>query len=369
MANKYYVGLMSGTSMDAVDAALVNFKNDTPQLVASYSVPLPEEIKQALLALTEPSENEINRYGEMDVVMGLLFAEATQQLLQKADVSTTEVVAIGSHGQTIRHHPDFQYPFTMQIGDPNVIAEKTGITTVADFRRRDMACGGQGAPFAPAFHNAVFRKAQQNRSVINLGGIANVTLLSGDIYEPVLGFDTGPGNILIDAWIRAQKKLDYDKDGAWAASGKLNEKLLQRLLADDYLLAPPPKTTGREYFNLPWLKNYLTEELPPEDIQHTLTAFTALSALQALEQYGFEDGQIILCGGGVYNKLLVEYFEKYRGPYSVHFSGEFGVDPKWLEAIAFAWLAKQTLSGKPGNIPSVTGAKRSVILGGIYPGK
>ena len=361
-----FIGLISGTSIDAIDAVLVDFAQLPLRLLATHSEPIPAEIKLQLHELCSPGPDEINRMGALDVQVGKLFATACQSLLQKTNISSNDILAIGSHGQTIRHQPGFNHPFTLQIADPNVIAEMTGITTIADFRRRDMASGGQGAPLVPAFHNYFFRSNNIDRVILNIGGIANVTILPANPAAPITGFDTGPGNTLLDAWIRLQKNQACDINGEWARSGTLNTKLLETLLSDNYFQQTPPKSTGREYFNLTWLKEKLPAEIAAVDVQRTLTEFTARSILQAIKNFGPKSGQILLCGGGIHNRFLFECLQHNSNDYSLHSSSEFGIDPDWMEAIAFAWLAKQTLLGKPGNLPTVTGAKKAVILGGIY---
>jgi len=365
--SRFFIGLMSGTSMDAVDAVLVDFNQSSPKLIATYSQTLPQDLKQELLALCTPGNNEINRMGELDVKMGKLFAATTNHLINAAGISAKEITAIGSHGQTIRHHPNNQYPFTLQIGDPNVIASETGITTVADFRRRDIAAGGQGAPLAPGFHNAIFRNNKQDRVILNLGGIANITFLAKDLDAPVIGFDTGPANTLLDAWINLHLNKAFDQDGAWAASGEVNQGLLNALLTDPYFALPFPKSTGREYFNLDWLTKYLTSfQLSSADVQATLCELTASSIIDAINKTTKTNTQILICGGGIKNSFLIERIKSNSKQHSIHSTAEFDVPPEWIEAMAFAWQAKQTIENKPGNLPSVTGAKETVVLGGIY---
>jgi anhydro-N-acetylmuramic acid kinase len=364
-----YIGLMSGTSMDAVDAVLVDFSDHAPHLMTTHSNPLPDNLRKELIALCTPSHDEINRCGAADVRVGKLFAETIKQLLAKANIAKKEIRAIGSHGQTIRHMPNGKYPFTLQIGDPNVIAQETGITTIADFRRRDIAAGGQGAPLAPAFHNYIFHNAQEERIVLNLGGIANITWLPKDIHLPVIGFDTGPANTLLDAWINKNLQKNFDENGEWAASGKVNLELLNLLLSDPYFQRPHPKSTGREYFNLVWLTNILEKykkNILPQDIQTTLCELTAQSILQAITSLPLTAGKILVCGGGIKNTYLIQRLKHHANNFTIHSTEEFGVPPQWMEAMAFAWLAKQTLEKKAGNLPSVTGARELVVLGGIY---
>lgn len=369
MNNEYYIGIMSGTSIDAIDAALVDFSSHPPQLIASHTKPFPENLQRELNALCSPGNDEINRLGAACHQLGKLFAQTVKELLTSAKIDPNQIQAIGSHGQTIRHQPQGSYPFTLQIGDPNIIAEETQIKTVADFRRRDMACGGQGAPLTPAFHDYLFRDNNKNRIILNLGGIANITFLSSDIQSPVYGFDTGPANTLLDNWIKKSKEKNYDANGEWAASGKINLSLLEILLNDSYFKLPAPKSTGREYFNLSWLENYLQSiqnVIFPEDVQATLCELTAITIMNDIKKIMPYSGEILICGGGIKNKYLIERLKFHAADYSIHSTKDFGAPPEWLEAMAFAWLARQTLHEKPGNIPSVTGAKRNAVLGGVY---
>lgn len=364
-----YIGLMSGTSMDAIDAALVDFGGQTPTLMATHSEPLVPETKQLLLRLCQNGDDELERMARLDVSMGRLFAAAALAVLRKSGVEPGQISAIGSHGQTIRHEPNGGEPFSIQIGNPSVIAEATGITTVADFRARDIAAGGQGAPLAPAFHNAVFRCTDHDRAIINIGGIANITSLPAVAAKDVTGFDIGPGNVLLDTWALLHLNAPMDRDGQWAAGGTVNDALLAILLSDPYFKSSPPKSTGREYFNLPWLTRAL-EQLPtapaPRDVQATLVELTAITIREAITHHCANAQQILLCGGGVHNVALAGRIASLLPGAKVASTATLGIDPDWLEAIAFAWLARQTLSAQPGNLPSVTGAAHPVILGGIY---
>lgn len=365
-----YIGLMSGTSMDGIDAALVELKNNHFKLLGTHSHPLPTELKFTLqqLAIDHPSAS-IDMLGEADAELGELFADATIQLLKSHHYSAQDITAIGSHGQTIRHRPDLKYPFTLQIGDANRIAHRTGITTIADFRRKDMAAGGEGAPLAPAFHKAFFSSPDQARGVLNIGGIANITYLSPDPVQPCFGFDTGPGNMLMDSWIQKHQLEEYDRNGDWAASGKPDEALLKQMMDDAYLKQKPPKSTGREHYHLKWLEQQLQpfSALSPADVQASLCEFTALSIRHALENYVPRIQQLIVCGGGVHNRHLMTRLEGLNPEIQVASSEQFGLAPDWVEAVAFAWLARQTLTGQSGNLPEVTGAEKSVILGAIHP--
>ena len=372
----YYIGLMSGTSVDAIDAALVSFDNNKIKFHSALNYPIPEELRQQVLALISQGENELVRMNQLDVKLGQMFAEAVLALLKHANIPTEQVKAIGSHGQTLRHFPNSETPGTLQIGDPNIIAETTGITTVADFRRRDMAAGGQGAPLVPAFHQSILQDKEINRITLNIGGIANITVLAKDLDKSVIGFDTGPGNALMDSWIQQhtqqtqQTQQTYDKDGAWAASGNINQQLLDILLADPYFMLPPPKSTGRETFNMLWLNQHLQNfaALSEEDIQATLTEFTAVTIAQAILKYAAETEQVLVCGGGVHNRYLMQRLAEHLPEQLIQSSKVVGLDPDWVEAMAFAWQAKQTLEGLTGNLPSVTGARHPAILGGIFGG-
>ncbi|MHB1565622.1 MAG: anhydro-N-acetylmuramic acid kinase [Acidiferrobacter sp.] len=367
MDDRPFIGLMSGTSADGVDAVVAHFT--TPprvQLLAHHHAPYPATLRARILALMIPGADEIDRMGALEVELAERFAQAALAACDQAGLRRSAVVAIGSHGQTVRHRPDTPTPFTLQIGDPSRIAERTGITTVADFRRRDIAAGGQGAPLVPAFHRWLFAHPSKTRAIINIGGIANVTVLPADPRAPVLGFDTGPGNALLDTWIHQERGLSYDAHGAWAASGTLNERLLQILRDDAYFRAPPPKSTGREYFSGAWLHERLTrygETLAAADVQATLTRLTAVTILEALEPA--RPDELFVCGGGSDNRTLIgEIARAFTGP--VMTTEGLGLAPPLVEPTAFAWLAAATLARRPGNLPSATGARHAVILGGVY---
>lgn len=363
-----YIGLMSGTSADGIDAALVDFAGSQPKLVDTYYHPYPPETKTMILDLCTEGTNEIHRLGMLDRYLGKVFAHAVQQLLKKTNISHTQIQAIGSHGQTVRHAPNFESEsYSLQVGDPNTISTLTQITTVADFRRKDIALGGQGAPLVPAFHQALFADKNKARVIVNIGGIANITVLLPD-HENILGYDTGPGNILLDAWINLHQQKTYDHSGEWGSNGKIHEALLQHLLADPYFQLPTPKSTGREYFNLDHLIQQMQQinaAIKPIDVQTTLTYFTAQSIINAIKNHT-ETAEIILCGGGAHNAFLVKAIKEYATKFDIKSSQQFGIAPDWIEAMAFAWLAKQTISQMPGNIPSVTGAQKFAILGGIF---
>ncbi|MCB1827823.1 MAG: anhydro-N-acetylmuramic acid kinase, partial [Coxiellaceae bacterium] len=356
---------MSGTSLDAVDAALMDFSDDTPTLIATHQHEIPNTLRDAIVELCAPGENAIQRMGETDNKLGHLFSDSVLSLLEKAKYNASDIAAIGSHGQTIRHIPNSETPFTLQIGDPNIIAATTNITTVADFRRRDMALGGQAAPLAPAFHDYLFRNRQTDTAVLNIGGIANITLLPEDAHQKIIGFDTGPGNTLLDAWCLKQTGKPFDHNGEWALSGNCNHELLQQLFADPYFKKAAPKSTGREYFHLDWLAKHLTPTTKAEDVQATLLELTAKSIADALASQTLKTECLYLCGGGAQNNALIERLKNLT-QINITTTETVGIHPDWIEAAAFAWLARQTLSNKPGNIPSVTGASKASVLGAIY---
>lgn len=355
--SELYIGLMSGTSADGIDAALVAFKRSKVNLIEQHYEPYPRFIRQKILALTHPGPEEINRIAELDIWLGKAFGAAVNKLLKKAALSAKDIMAIGSHGHTIRHLPHKN--FTLQIGDPNAIAAETGITTVADFRRRDMAYGGQGAPLVPAFHQYLFAK-QRPCGIINIGGSANITIID---LNSSYGFDTGPGNGLLDSWCELNLGKTYDKNGKWGSKGMINYDLLKKLLEDPFFKKAPPKSTGREYFNLEWLQKQLPKKISPSDVQATLTDLTASSIIKAVP---FASGKLFICGGGVHNSFLMSRLKFYGKNYVINSTETLGVDPDGLEAQAFAWLAKQTLEKKPGNLKQVTGATAETILGGVY---
>jgi anhydro-N-acetylmuramic acid kinase len=367
--SELYIGLMSGTSADGIDAALVDFSNDKPRVVSTLYTPYDASVRKQILDLCQSGYNEIKRMGELDVTLGKALAHAVNELLEKNGISASNIIAIGSHGQTIRHSPQSQHRFTLQIGDPNTIAALTGMTTVADFRRKDIALGGQGAPLVPAFHQQVFTSADHHRVIVNIGGIANITLLPKNKSEKVLGFDTGPGNVLFDAWIYKHQQKQYDKDGEWAAQGKVIKPLLEALLKDSYFSLPAPKSTGREYFNLNWLSKMdprISGNARSVDVQTTLVELTAITIVDAIKQH-FTDGEIFICGGGAHNQLLMSRLKALSQPnFQLGTTAALGIDPDWVEAIAFAWLAKRTLHRQTSNLPEVTGASAAAVLCSIH---
>lgn len=360
-----YLGLISGTSADGIDAALVRFE-PAPRVIAARTTSYPAALRERSLALTgRDAAIPLDDYGHLDVEIGECFAAAALALLDEAGVDPAAVAAIGSHGQTVRHRPDGAHPFTLQIGDPSVIAERSGILTIADFRRSDVAAGGQGAPLLPALHAAVFADAAIPRAVLNLGGIANLTILAPG--HAVFGFDTGPANCLLDAWTQRHLGTPRDEGGAWARSGKVDAGLLARCLDEAYLAAAPPKSTGREVFNLDWLEPRLRPDLAAADVQATLLAFSARSIADALRAHGCGAREIYACGGGVHNAALMDALRIALPATRIETTAALGMDPDYVEAAGFAWLAKARLEGRAGNLPSVTGARGPRLLGAIYP--
>jgi len=362
-----YIGLMSGTSLDGIDAALVDFQDNETHLVEFEYLPYSDEIQSTIQKISKPeSLISLKEYGAMDAQLGSLFAKAVNALLAKAAIPTSSVKAIGSHGQTIYHAPDIRFPFSLQIGDPNIIAETTGITTVADFRRRDIAAKGQGAPLVPAFHQAVFQHPNEHRCIVNIGGIANITVLPRNQSAEVIGFDTGPGNTLMDLWIKLHRNLPYDKNGAWGKTGKINHDLVALLKQDAYFNAAPPKSTGKEYFSLPWIYQYFDAfSYKAEDVQASLCFLTAITICDAVKKHAPATERILICGGGIHNDYLLELIQQ-NIDCPVESTERYGIHPDHVEAVAFAWLARQTMNNLPGNLKEVTGALDSVILGGIY---
>jgi anhydro-N-acetylmuramic acid kinase len=362
-----YIGLMSGTSLDGIDAALVEFRNDKLQLIEFVYQPFSDTLRNRLEQLSDVNAMLfLKEYGSMDAELGLLFTRTVETLLAKANIPAAAIQAIGSHGQTLYHEPNEPCAFSLQIGDPNIIAETTGITTVADFRRRDLAAGGQGAPLVPSFHQAVFSHPINHRCVVNIGGIANITILPPDQSAPVIGFDTGPGNILLNQWIQKHRSLNYDAQGDWAKTGEIDFELVARLKNDPYFQAAPAKSTGKEYFSLAWIyQNINVTDYKAEDIQATLSYLTATTITDAIKKYSPETEHVLICGGGIHNDYLLQLIEQNL-PCPVSSTEVYGIHPDHVEAMAFAWLARQTLNHKTGNLKEVTGAERNVILGGIY---
>ena len=369
-----YIGLMSGTSADAIDAALVDFTDpQSPALVNLHTQPMPSDIRSALLTLADANSHvSLADLGAIDQRIGYWFGHAANALMQSASVNADDICAIGSHGQTLFHAPEKELGFSTQIGSPSRIAAETGCTVVADFRNADIAVGGQGAPLVPAFHAAVFGHPERTRAVLNIGGIANLSIIPPCQHGQtphVLGFDTGPGNALMDAWIEHHRGLRYDSGGRWASAGVIDTDLLMELLADSYIRRAPPKSTGRDHYGLAWLRSRIDRcpiKLHPADVQATLCRFTAVSAGDALCAHSPQRSDVIICGGGAYNTYLRAMIADIVAPRPVSISNDLGFHVNAVEAMAFAWLARQRLNGKPGNIPSVTGAQIAVCLGGVF---
>ncbi len=355
--------------MDAVDCALVDFADNTPRLIASARTPWPELLRERLLQLAGGAPLDATQFALLDTETGEFFADAIKQILEKECIGADQLGGIGCHGQTVAHSPDTAPRTTLQLGDANVIAERTGVTTINDFRRRDMAAGGQGAPLAPAFHAAFLHNPLENRIVLNLGGIANVSVLPADRVQTAFGFDTGPANCLMDAWAREHIGKDFDTDGNWAASGQADPRLLADLLDEPYFVRPPPKSTGTQHFSSAWLQTRLnsTQGLPAAQVQATLLALTCQTVTDAIQRHAPDTGRVLVCGGGVHNTTLMQRLQQLSG-LPVESTATYGIDPDWMEAMAFAWLAQRTLSGEPGNLPTVTGAAGPRILGAIHPG-
>ncbi|WP_045757625.1 anhydro-N-acetylmuramic acid kinase [Xanthomonas albilineans] len=363
-----FLGLMSGTSADGIDAALVRFNAaGRAQLCLGRTYAWAPRQRAALIALGEGGNiASLDALGQLDAEVAIAFADATRRLLDEAGVAPAMVRAIGSHGQTVRHRPLADPAFTWQLGDGNRIAELTGIATVCDFRRRDVAAGGHGAPLMPAFHAAMLGATHEDRAVLNLGGIGNLTLLPA--HGQVRGFDTGPANALLDAWCQRHLDQPYDAGGVFAASGQIDADLLQRLLGDPWFALAPPKSTGREHFHLRWLEAHLdTTALMPATVQATLLELTATTIADALLAQQPATQQLLVCGGGVHNPLLLARLQAHLPGMEVASTQSLGLDPDYVEAMGFAWLARQTLAGLPGNLPSVSGARGPRILGAIHP--
>lgn len=377
----HYIGLMSGTSLDGADGVLVDFPGGKPQVITTATQPFSDDFRAELLALNSPGHNELHRAAGAANQLAVVYARVVKALLgQGADlgVSASQVQAVGAHGQTVRHQPPHspsQAPqpahaaYTLQLNNPALLAELTGLPVVADFRSRDVAAGGQGAPLAPAFHQGVFGQQDATVCVLNLGGISNLSVLPAAGKGPVLGFDCGTGNALMDAWCQRHTGQAFDAGGAWAASGKLIPALLASLLDDPYFGLPPPKSTGRDLFSVAWLDHKLAafSRERPEDIQNTLTEFTVSPCVAGVNSYAKDSKLLIVCGGGAFNQYLMQRLQAGLPQLRVESSGLHGLPPLQVEAAAFAWLARQAMLGLPGNLPSVTGAAGLRVLGAIYP--
>jgi anhydro-N-acetylmuramic acid kinase len=358
---------MTGTSLDGVDAALTEFTQASGQalkfrVLKTYTLPFSHELREDLLALHESGPDEIHRTAMAGNQLARFYAAAVNGLLAEANIHPSQISAIGCHGQTIRHRPELGY--TIQIGNAALLAELTGITVVSDFRSRDVAAKGQGAPLVPAFHQAVFGDPNINRTVINIGGIANLSILNHG--KEIIGFDSGPGNMLMDAWTELHTGQQYDASGNWAMTGKVIEPLLSKLLAHDFFSLNPPKSTGRDLFNIKWLKSFIQHDYLAQDVQRTLVAFTAQSIADAIQKYAPNTDEIYVCGGGAFNQALIQHLRHLLHPVKIELTDILGIQVSAVEAAAFAWLARQALIKAPGNLPCVTGADGLRILGAIY---
>ncbi|MET0655785.1 MAG: anhydro-N-acetylmuramic acid kinase [Pseudoxanthomonas sp.] len=363
---RLYLGLISGTSADGIDAALVRFDPHC-ELVFGRTYPWQEALRARLIALGQGGRaTSLDELGELDTTLARAFADAATRALADSGTDRNQVRAIGSHGQTVRHRPESAAPFTWQMGDGNVIAERSGLTTVSDFRRRDVAAGGHGAPLMPAFHAAMLHSSEEDRAVLNLGGIGNFTLLP--VSGEVRGFDTGPANALMDAWCERHTGRPYDAGGAFAAQGSVDADLLARLTSDPWFALPPPKSTGREQFHLPWLESRLgSATLSAQDVQATLLELSAITVADALRATQPGTSRVLGCGGGVHNHALMARIAVHLPGMRVESTAAHGLDPDYVEAMGFAWLARETLAGRAGNLPSVTGARGPRVLGAIHP--
>lgn len=360
-----YIGVMSGTSIDGVDAVLVSISEKGIKLIASVSHDFPDNLAEELKELLRSDKIVLQKVGELDHRLGIVYAESINQLILEAGVDRKDVIAIGCHGQTVFHNPRGKYPFTMQLGDGNLIAANTGITTVTDFRRMDMAFGGEGAPLTPAFHKEFFSSDSENRVILNLGGIANISILNKDKF---VGMDTGPANCLMDLWI--QKCLDkkYDCNGSWAKSGRVCNGLLESFLKEDYFGLVAPKSTGKELFNMNWIEDHLTNfsKISEQDVQATLCELTARTIVDAINLYSPDYTSIYVCGGGAFNTFLLERLGAFAPGVEINTTAKLNVHEQLVEAMAFAWLAKQRVLECEGNLPEVTGARSKVVLGSLY---
>lgn len=370
MAQELFVGLMSGTSLDGIDAVLVDWAGDRQQVLGTHHLPMPDPVRTALLSLSQPGPVDLDTLMHCDRRLGLLYADAVGGLLAATGTAAGAVRAIGCHGQTLRHCPTASaqcpLPWTLQIGDPATLAVTTGIPVVSDFRRADIAAGGQGAPLVPAFHAAVFHNPQQNRVIVNIGGIANLSVLP--TAGPVTGFDTGPGNSLMDLWTNRQQQQPFDRNGQWARSGKINRTLVEKWLQDPWFALPPPKSTGRETFGAAWLAQAVAadSDLAAADIQASLCELTALSIARAIKRHAPPGSAVFACGGGARNGWLMQRLGAHLPQNPLADTAALDLAPEWVEGCAFAWLARQRLHQQPGNLPAVTGANRALVLGALY---
>jgi anhydro-N-acetylmuramic acid kinase len=367
-----YIAVLSGTSLDAVDVIAVNFHANTPEIIATHTSPIPTDIKQSCLVISETGMCNIDALGQLDCKIGQLFAQAILSLLKKNNLNSQLVKAIGSHGINVRHRPDLKPPFSMQIGDPNIISEATKIPTIADFRRRDVAAGGQGAPLAPLFHQNIFRNSKEDRVIVNIGGISNATFLPAISTQPVIGFDLGPGNCLMDAWCQKHFNQAFDRNGDIAQTGQVIKPLLDTLLDDQYYRLPYPKSTGREYFNLSWLEQKLhivkqqlaNLKLSKQNILRTLLELTATNITLNIHAI-MPNATVYICGGGAKNNLLLDTLSS-KLKHHVTTTTILGIHPDWVEAALFAWLAKCNVEGIALNLTNITGGNPHFPLGARY---
>ncbi len=360
MSKERYIGIMSGTSLDGVDVVLCEIDASSCTLVSSLEYPLSLELKADILTMIE-GKSTLEAVGQMDHRLGLLFTQAVGALLIRENIDVNSIKAIGLHGQTLWHEPIGEYPFSMQLGDPNILNAKTGIPVVADFRRKDVALGGQGAPFAPAFHEFIFSNINSFVSIVNIGGMANITVLANTVNEKLIGYDTGCGNVLLDLWIAEHQGVGYDQDGEWAKTGSVDYVLLDSMMSDKYFEEPYPKSTGREKFNKTWLQSYLLGKTHnPEDVQRTLLELTALSISN--EVLRFNRDVVLLCGGGAKNSFLVERIKVLMPNVEVAIASNADM----IEAMTFAWLAYKRMHKEVVNLKDVTGASDNAVLGGLY---
>ncbi|MDC5850999.1 anhydro-N-acetylmuramic acid kinase [Vibrio europaeus] len=361
-----YIGIMSGTSLDGIDTVLVEIEDNQVRLLDSLDYPIPHSLKQRLLNVCLGQATSLVEIGQLDHLLGQLYAQAVQALLNKTGYATEQITAVGNHGQTAYHQPSGETPFTTQLGDANIIAALTGIDTIADFRRKDMALGGQGAPLVPAFHQSIFGSTQSSVVVLNIGGIANISVLRPE--QTVVGYDTGPGNMLMDAWCAKNTGNAYDYNAQFALQGKLSQDLLTELLSEPYLALSAPKSTGRELFNLPWLEAILVKfSIKPEDVQRTLCEYTAMTIANEVSKFAVGSSpELLVCGGGAHNPLLMRCLTQQLADWQVMLTDDKGVDSNNMEAMAFAWLAYRRIHNLPSNLPEVTGASKAVSLGVMY---
>lgn len=368
---KLFVGLMSGTSLDGVDGVLVDLSGPHLRVLEHFNAPLSQALTQELLDLNSPGANELHRAALAANALVRVYDHVVANLLEKAGIKNTEVTAIGAHGQTVRHQPQAfdGTGYTLQLNNPALLAELTGIDVVADFRSRDVAAGGQGAPLVPAFHQAFFGRAGETVATLNIGGISNLTVLGPLQTDDVLGFDCGPGNALMDAWCKQHTGQPFDADGAWAAAGLVHQDLLAALLDEPYFEQPAPKSTGRDLFNSVWLARKLEKfsAVAPVDVQSTLTELTASACAYSVKRYGYESKELIVCGGGAYNSYAMHRLQAHLPMLRVESSQTHGLSPQQVEATAFAWLAQKTLLGETASLQKVTGARGARVLGAIYP--